>query len=170
MSPSPTGPGGSTRSVTHDLVRCIRQFGDAGHHRDARGFGVGDAGFPEGHPAAPNRLVEMDHLKAKVDAGADHICTQLFFDNRDFCDFRDRCNLAGIRVPVVARIMPITSESNLRRIADLAAGARIPAGLLRAVARAQDSTAGIHFYTLNQSDATLRVYDHLGVSDSRAFH
>ena len=69
---------------------------------DPRGFGVGVAGFPEGHPTTPNRLKEMDHLKRKVDAGADYICTQLFFDNRDFYDFRERCDLAGIKVPIVA--------------------------------------------------------------------
>ena len=52
----------------------------------------------------------MDYLKRKVDAGADYICTQLFFDNRDFYDFRERCDLAGIKVPIVAGIMPITSQ------------------------------------------------------------
>ena len=77
---------------------------------DPRGFGVGVAGFPEGHPGRPNRLKEMDYLKAKVDAGADYICTQLFFDNRDFYDFRERCDLAGIKVPILAGIMPIASQ------------------------------------------------------------
>ena len=66
----------------------------------------------------------MDHLKAKVDAGADYIVTQLFFDNRDFYDFRERCELAGIRVPIIAGIMPITSMSGCKRIAELAGGAR----------------------------------------------
>src|SRR5262245_26050011 len=102
---------------------------------DARGFGVGVAGFPEGHPDTPNRLKEMDYLKAKVDAGADYVCTQLFFDNRDFYDFRDRCELAGIKVPIVAGIMPIGSKSGMVRMAELAAGARFPAALLRAVGR-----------------------------------
>ncbi|MCB1225737.1 MAG: methylenetetrahydrofolate reductase, partial [Verrucomicrobiales bacterium] len=60
-----------------DLVRFIRKFNDSGNHPDPRGFGIGVAGFPEGHPATPNRVLEMDHLKAKVDAGADYICTQL---------------------------------------------------------------------------------------------
>ncbi len=53
--------------------------GRTGHVPDSRGFGVGVAGFPEGHPGTPNRLKEMDYLKRKVDAGADYICTQLFF-------------------------------------------------------------------------------------------
>src|ERR1051325_6463114 len=78
----------------------------------------GVAGFPEGHPSTPNRLVEMDHLKAKVDAGADYIVTQLFFENRDFYDFRERCALAGIHVPIIAGNMPITSTSGCKRIAD----------------------------------------------------
>jgi 5,10-methylenetetrahydrofolate reductase len=86
------------------------------------------AGFPEGHPATPNRLLEMDHFKAKVDAGADYIVTQLFFDNRDFLDFRERCALVGINIPIIAGIMPITSISGFKRIAELAGGARFPPG------------------------------------------
>ena len=54
-----------------DLVSCIARFNASGRHPDTRGFGIGVAGFPEGHPATPNRLLEMDYLKAKVDAGAD---------------------------------------------------------------------------------------------------
>ena len=117
------------------LVRFIRS------HRgpsDSRGFGIGVAGFPEGHPATPNRLKEMDYLKRKVDAGADYICTQLFFNNDDFYDFRERCDLAGIRVPIIAGIMPITSKENLVRMAELALGARFPARLLRAIDRCGD--------------------------------
>lgn len=174
-----------------DLVRFIRRFNDRGSHPDRRGFGIGVAGFPEGHPATPNRLLEMDHLKAKVDAGADYICTQLFFDNHDFFDFRDRCRLAGIAVPIVAGIMPITSASGMRRMAELAAGARFPAKLLRAIARAgKDDEAvqrvgiqyaseqcrdlldhgvdGIHFYTLNKSRATREIYASLGIRDTES--
>ncbi|GMW00961.1 MAG: 5,10-methylenetetrahydrofolate reductase [Candidatus Hydrogenedentota bacterium] len=169
-----------------DLVRFIRRFNESGAHADPRGFGIGVAGFPEGHPATPNRLLEMDYLKAKVDAGADYICTQLFFDNRDFYDFRERCEIAGIRVPIIAGIMPVTTEKGMRRMAELAAGARFPAGLLRAVARCKGesdavrrvgvhwateqcrdlldhSVAGIHFYTLNRSDATREIYLNLGL-------
>ncbi|PWH13073.1 MAG: methylenetetrahydrofolate reductase [NAD(P)H] [Anaerolineae bacterium] len=149
-------------------------------------MGIGVAGFPEGHPETPNRLLEMEYLKAKVDCGADYICTQLFFDNRDFYDFCERCEIAGIRVPILAGIMPITSLSGLRRMSELALGSRIPAKLLRAIHRAEDDRAierigihwtteqvfdlydqnvkGIHFYTLNRSCPTLKVYEILGKS------
>lgn len=172
-----------------DLVRFIRQFNESGRHPDQRGFGIGVAGFPEGHPATPNRLVEIDRLKAKVDEGADYIVTQLFFDNRDFYDFRERCDLAGIRIPIIAGIMPVTTVSGLKRMAELALGVRIPAPLLRAVQRADGdaeavkrvgihwateqsrdlldhNVAGIHFYTLNKSDATRQIYQSLGLRDS----
>src|SRR5256714_10119938 len=72
----------------------------------------------------------MDHLKAKVDAGADYIVTQLFFDNRDFYDFRERCELAGIKVPIVAGIMPITTKSGMITMAELALGAQGPQTVL----------------------------------------
>jgi len=170
-----------------DLVAFIKEFNAAGRHPDPRGFGIGVAGFPEGHPATPNRMVEMDRLKAKVDAGADYICTQLFFDNHDFLDFRDRCVLAGISIPVIAGIMPVTSLSSMRRMAELAAGARYPAKLIRALDRANgvpaavervgihyaatqcaelldQNVSGIHFYTLNRSRATREIYASLGLA------
>src|SRR3954463_7034336 len=169
-----------------ELVRFLKSRTNC---RDPRGFGVGVAGFPEGHPATPNRLKEMDYLKRKIDAGADYVCTQLFFDNRDFYDFRDRCDLAGIKVPIVAGVMPITSKAGMERMAELALGARFPAALLRALGRCADDAAvarvgvhwateqcrdlldhqvrGIHFYTLNKSDATRQIYKNLGVTDSR---
>ncbi len=170
-----------------DLVRFIRSRPNV---PDPRGFGVGVAGFPEGHPTTPNRLKEMDYFKQKVDAGADYVCTQLFFDNRDFYDFRERCAHAGIDVPIVAGIMPVTTRSGLQRMAELALGARVPAPLLKAVGRCADDAAvarvgihcateqcrdllhqgvhGIHFYTLNRSDATRQIYENLGVKDSVA--
>src|SRR5436309_1950315 len=170
-----------------ELVRFVRGRPNA---PDPRGFGVGVAGFPEGHPGCPNRLKEMEFLKRKVDAGADYVCTQLFFDNHDFYDFRERCELAGIKVPIVAGIMPVTTRAGLVRMAELAAGAHIPAKLLRAVGRCADDDAvarvgiswateqcrdllhngvrGIHFYTLNKSDATRQIYENLGVKDSVA--
>jgi methylenetetrahydrofolate reductase (NADPH) len=170
-----------------ELVRFIRSRPNA---PDPRGFGVGVAGFPEGHPGTPNRLKEMEFLKRKVDAGASYICTQLFFANHDFYDFRERCELAGIRVPIVAGIMPLTSKAGMARMAELALGMRFPAALQRAVNRCGDDEAvarvgvhwaseqcrdllhnnvrGIHFYTLNRSDATRQIYRNLGVADSAA--
>lgn len=172
-----------------DLVAHIHRFNQSGAHPDPRGFGIGVAGFPEGHPATPNRLQEMDYLKMKVDEGADYIITQLFFDNSAFLDFRDRCELAGIQIPIIAGIMPITSSQGMRRMADFAAGTNFPARLQRAITRAGDDKAavervgisyateqcldllhndvsGIHMYTLNKSKATQEIYANLGLRDT----
>lgn len=160
-----------------DLVRFIRQNFPA--------MNIGVAGFPEGHPEMPNRLQEIAYLKQKVDAGADYIVTQLFFDNRDFYDFCQRCELAGITVPIIAGIMPLRSRAGMERMAELAAGARFPAELLRQVNRAHDdreverigidwATAqvrdlvankvrGVHFYTLNSAAATCEIFQRLGL-------
>jgi len=125
-----------------------------------------------------------------VDAGADYIVTQLFFDNRDFFDFRERCVLAGVHIPIIAGIMPITSITGLKRMAELAGGARFPAKLLRALQPCQNDSdmvrrvgiqyaleqcydllanavAGIHFYTLNQSGATRMIFDSLDIPRHR---
>jgi methylenetetrahydrofolate reductase (NADPH) len=148
-------------------------------------MGIGVAGFPEGHPSTPNRLLEIENLKKKVDVGADYICTQLFFDNRDFYDFSERCELAGIHVPIIAGIMPITSRKSLNRMAELSLGSRFPAKLLKNLTRASDDNyaenvgihwateqvrdlldhgiRGIHMYTLNRSKATLKIYESLGI-------
>jgi methylenetetrahydrofolate reductase (NADPH) len=174
-----------------DLVKFVRRFNESAVHPDGRGFGIGVAGFPEGHPATPNRLLEMDYFKAKVDAGADYIVTQLFFDNHDFLDFRERCSLAKIHIPIIAGIMPITSIAGLKRMAELAGGARFPAKLLGTLQRChsdpddvrrvgvqyaleqchdllREDVAGIHFYTLNRSDATRVIFDSLGIRRHRS--
>lgn len=171
------------------LVEHIRRFGERGGHPSAKGFGIAVAGYPEGHHETPNRVKEMDYLKAKVDAGADAIITQMFFDNRDFFDFRARCDLAGIRVPIIAGVMPISSLANMHRMAELALGSRFPAALVRAVQRAgevdeavervgthwateqcrdllDNNVSGLHLYTLNKSKATQNIYLNLGVKDS----
>jgi methylenetetrahydrofolate reductase (NADPH) len=147
-------------------------------------FGIGVAGFPEGHPEMPNRLKEIDYLKAKVDQGADYIVTQLFFENRDFYDFCERCSLAGIHVPIIAGIMPISTHSGMVRMAELSAGSRFPAPLIKAIQRAGEKddyvekvgthwateqvrdlidhdVRGIHFYTLNKAKATQHIYETL---------
>ena len=163
-----------------DLVSFINKFNTTRTHPDTRGFGIGVAGFPDGHPATPNRLIEMDYLKVKVDAGADYICTQMFFNNHAFDDYRERCQLAGINVPIIAGIMPITSASGMKRMADLAGGVRFPAKLLKLIASCgndedavhragveyateqcadllKNGVDGIHFYTLNKSKASREI-------------
>ena len=158
-----------------DLVRFIKK-----HYPD---IGVGVAGFPEGHPETPNRMKEIEYLKEKVDVGVDYIVTQLFFDNRDYFDFVERCQIAGITIPVIPGIMPITTKKGMIRMSELALGARIPAPLLKKVLNAEcDSDVasigiewateqvqelidhhikGVHFYTLNMADATLRIFKNL---------
>lgn len=183
------GAAGDAFAYAKDLVGFIRRIAGESGHPDPRGFGIGVAGYPEGHHETPNRLEEMDHLKAKVDAGADFIVTQLFFENRDFYDFRDRCALSGIRVPILAGIMPVTSIAGMLRMAELALGTRFPAPLIRALNRAggderavrrigvhwateqcrdllDHQVSGLHFYTLNRSTATREIYATLGVKDS----
>ena len=188
---SPTGGAPHDRSTdsfqyASGLVEYIQKFKESGQCKDPRGFGIGVAGFPEGHPETPNRILEMDYLKQKVDSGADYICTQLFFDNHDFYDFQERCRLSGISVPIIAGIMPVTSAKGLLRMAELAAGARIPGKLLKAIDRCNGDTEsikrvgiqyateqcsdllnnsvdGIHFYTLNRSDATKGIFQSLGL-------
>ena len=148
-------------------------------------MGIGVAGFPEGHPSTPNRLKEIEFLKWKIDQGADYICTQLFFDNNDYYDFVERCEIAGIKVPIIAGIMPITSRKGMARMAELSLGSRFPARLLKSLSRADDDAyaenvgihwateqvrglldhkvAGIHMYTLNKSKATRKIYEALGI-------
>jgi len=182
-------PSDDEYSYAIDLVKHICRFNDSGLHPDSRGFGIGVAGFPEGHPETPNRLKQLGFLKEKVDAGAHWVTTQLFFDNAAFYDWRERCDLIGIHVPLVAGIMPITSIKSLHRMADLAAGTNFPARLQRQIYKHQDDpqavqevgiewaveqcqglieqdTAGIHFYTLNNSDATMRIFRSLGFKDA----
>ena len=171
-----------------DLVRFIREFNEAGRHPDPRGFGIGVAGFPEGHPAEPQRVRELDHLKQKVDAGAHYICTQFFFDNRDFHDYRARCERIGVEAPIVAGIMPITSQQMFERLPDFALGARYPIDLLHkidacngdndaifeigvewATEQCRDlldhDVRGLHFYCLNKWEACKRVFDNLNITE-----
>lgn len=158
-----------------DLVKFIRQ--------NFPEMGIGVAGFPEGHPETPNRMKELEYLKEKVDAGADYIVTQLFFDNRDYFDYVERCELAGITVPIIPGIMPVMTRKGMIRMGELALGSRIPSKLLRKVLEAVDdkevaeigiewatsqvqelldhNVKGIHFYTLNLSEATLKIFRNL---------
>jgi methylenetetrahydrofolate reductase (NADPH) len=142
-------------------------------------FGLAVAGYPETHQEAPSAEIDLENLKRKVDAGADVVITQLFYDNADFFDFRQRCQRAGIRVPIVPGILPVTNLAQIRRIASLC-GAKLPdefhAALLRyeqdesgqfevgvefATRQVQElldsDVPGLHFYVLNKSPATVRV-------------
>lgn len=156
----------------NELVELVKEFG---------GFDIGVAGYPEGHPETPGRLQDLYNLKRKVDSGADFIITQLFFDNREFYDFRDQCELLGIDIPIIAGIMPILSKQGVLKMCDLC-GSRIPAPLLRRIFEAEDDdvakiglewaiaqtedllanqTDGLHFYTLNKSTATCQIFKSL---------
>jgi methylenetetrahydrofolate reductase (NADPH) len=142
-------------------------------------FAIGAAAFPETHIHATSAEDDLRHLKAKVDAGARFLITQLFFDNRSYFDFVGRARAIGIEVPIVPGIMPITNIAQIERITGMC-GATIPEHLLRELhAREGDNEAvldfgvayatlqcaellaggapGIHFYTLNRSPATRAI-------------
>ena len=152
--------------------------------RERFSLGVGGACYPEKHPEAPSLEADIQNLERKVDAGAEFLITQLFFDNDKYWSFVDKVRAHGIAVPIVPGIMPVLSLSNLQRIASLSPGTTIPPDLenalcaagedeqaaLRAGVRfaAQQGRAllaqgapGIHFYTLNRSKATLQTVDQL---------
>jgi methylenetetrahydrofolate reductase (NADPH) len=142
-------------------------------------FCIGVAGYPEGHPQCLNRTRDLEYLKRKVDNGGAFVTTQLFFDNADFYRFRDEARSMGIRVPIMAGIMPITNVAQIKRFVSMC-GAKIPHRLLvkleavendpEAVHRTGVEYAamqcrdllfndvdGLHFYTLNKSKATVDI-------------
>ena len=106
-------------SYANELVAMI--------HSDFPSMGVAVGGYPEVHQEAPSAEADLDNLKRKVDAGADAIITQLFYDNADFFRFRDQCESAGITVPLIPGLLPVTNVSQIKRIASLC-GAKLPAG------------------------------------------
>lgn len=176
-------PRGETGFVPHpdgfrhanELVTFIRSRKPA--------FCLGVAAYPEGHPEAPSREADLTNLKRKVDAGADFIVTQLFFDTRDYFDLIERAQAHGIRLPVVPGIMPVTDVAQIKRFTQMC-GAKIPPALLAELESAdgnkeavveigiRHSTAqcesllkngapGIHFYTLNKSASTRTILSNL---------
>jgi methylenetetrahydrofolate reductase (NADPH) len=171
-------PKGSTTFVTpeggfghaSELAGFIKQRG---------GFCIAGACYPEKHPEAPSHSVDLENLKRKVDAGAQFLITQLFFDNADYFAFVESARAAGIRVPIIAGIMPVTNVSQIKRFVAMC-GARMPAPLLQKLEPvAHDAEAvgaigvqhaveqcrelldrgapGVHFYTLNRSKATVEI-------------
>jgi len=152
-------------------------------------FCLAGACYPERHPEAASIEADIEALRKKVDAGADFLITQLFFDNQDFYRFLDRLEKAGITVPVVAGLMPITNVAQVKRFTQMC-GASIPSELLsqletseadrakvraigveHATRQAEDliraGVPGLHFYTLNRSLATREILDNLGVPSRR---
>ena len=146
-------------------------------------LGVAVGGYPEKHPEASSLEEDIAHLKRKVDAGADIIITQLFYDNEAFYRFRDRCVATGIDVPIVPGIMPVTSFKQITRLTELS-GSTLPDAVTRDLEQHQDDSEaqfaigmkfaiqqcteliehgvpGLHFYVLNKSKATMTVLDEL---------
>jgi methylenetetrahydrofolate reductase (NADPH) len=163
-----------------DLVRFIRQETEYG-----REFSLAVAGYPEAHVECKDKEMDLEHLRRKVAEGADAVITQLFFDNRDYFDFVERARKAGIRVPIVPGIMPVTNGAQIQKFSDMC-GAAIPAGMREAILQYGEDQAsveaygieyataqcrdllkkgvpGIHFYTLNKSRATRQICAGLGV-------
>jgi methylenetetrahydrofolate reductase (NADPH) len=170
-------PGGF--EFSNELVEFIREQGD---------FCIGVAGFPEGHIACKaGKLTDWQYLKQKIDAGADFVLTQLFFNNSDYYEFREHLTRQhGVKVPLVPGIIPILSGSQIKRFTALC-GARIPAalaakldqlgeddaavskfGIEYATNQCQDllrqGAPGIHFYTLNKAQSTVSILHNLGLS------
>ena len=161
-------------SHASELVAFIRKSFD---------FSLGGAGYPEGHMECRDLDKDMAHLKKKVDAGLDFIITQLFFDNPHYYGFVKRARTAGIGVPIIPGIMPITNVGQVKRFTEMC-GASIPCGLLNELDSVQDNpeavmalgirhaaaqcrdllskgAPGIHFYTLNKSPATRAILESL---------
>ena len=158
-----------------DLVQLAREVSDK---RGVR-LCIGGACYPEGHLETRDLPLDLKNCKVKVDAGAEFLITQLFYDNHHFFDFVGRARAAGIEVPILPGIMPITNVEQITRITAMS-GAHVPTGLAAALrARRDDPEAalqmgvayaalqcagllrggasGIHFYTLNRSTATRAI-------------
>jgi methylenetetrahydrofolate reductase (NADPH) len=155
----------------NELVALIR--------REFGGFGIAVAGYPETHQEATSADHDLVNLKRKVESGGEVVITQLFYDNADFFRFRERCAAAGIGVPIVPGILPITNFAQVQRITSLCK-ARLPGELCAALEQAGDDedaqfaigldyatrqvqalidggVPGLHFYVLNKSPATVGV-------------
>ncbi len=146
-------------------------------------FCLAGACYPEVHPEAPDWETDLDNLRRKVNTGVDFLITQLFFDNDHFFRFVDRATARGIKVPILAGIMPILSVGQIKRFTQMC-GARIPTELLSKIEAVEDDpeavrqlgtyhateqcagllrggAAGLHFYTLNRSTATRVIFQQI---------
>jgi methylenetetrahydrofolate reductase (NADPH) len=173
-SPWVATPGGLR--YASELVSLVRSLGE---------FAVGVAAFPEGHREAPSLDDDVSVLRAKQDAGAQFAITDMFFRAADYFALADRARAAGVRIPIVPGIMPITNLAQIRRMAELS-GREVPAEVVSRVSRWEgdreavraegvqiaselcatllDGAApGLHFYTLNRSKATREIYANLSL-------
>ena len=145
-------------------------------------FGIAVAGYPETHQEAPDAETDLLNLKRKVEAGADVVVTQLFYDNDDFFAFRERYDALGINVPLVPGILPVTNFAQIKRITALC-GAKLPDAFIRRLSEndseewqfktgvefaieqvrslIDSGIPGVHFYVLNKSQATHDVLQSL---------
>jgi methylenetetrahydrofolate reductase (NADPH) len=170
------------------FVRPVDGFGYAQelvrYVRSRYAFCLGAACYPEGHLECADPAADLRHLKEKVDSGVDFLITQLFFDPALYFSFVERARRAGIEVPIVPGIMPITNVAQIERFATMC-GASIPRQLADRLEPVRDAEAavievgvdwateqcrvllaggapGIHFYTLNRALATRQVFANLG--------
>jgi len=163
---------------SYELVRFIREIG---------GFGIGTAGFPEGHIACKaGKYADWRHLKNKIDQGADFVLTQLFFDNRDYFEFRDHLQKLGAQVPLCPCLLPILSTAQIKRFTTMC-GAKMPQKMMAQLDKLgeddeavtqygieyasrqceellREGAPGIHFYTLNKSRSTTHVLKNLALA------
>ena len=156
-----------------ELTEDIKKFG---------GFCVGGACFPECHPDSDCMEEDIENLKRKVDAGADFLVTQMFFDCNAFYDFRDKCVAKGINVPITAGIMPLTNAAQIERMCVLSGGASMPSGFVKIISKYIDNGEalkqagiayavnqimdlisndidGIHIYTMNNPETAKKISD-----------
>ena len=169
--------GTETFEVTEGGLRYANELVELIHEKFAH-LGMAVAGYPEVHQEAPDAKTDLDNLKRKVDAGADIIITQLFYDNADFYRFRDDCVATGIEIPIVPGVLPVTNFKQAQRIAGMCKAA-IPAKLEKAMSQndsaehqfrvgvdhAREQTIdlmkndvpGIHYYVLNKSEAAAEL-------------
>ena len=162
-----------------DLINFIRAYDSV--RTDGKYFKIFGACYPELHPQSPSVYDDIDNLKKKVDAGANHLLSQLFFDNEKFYRFQERCQIKGINVPIEAGIMPATNKKSIERMVSMT-NAILPkkftdmmdrygdnpdairdAGIAYAIDQIVDlvthGVSGIHLYTMNNPFVARRIYE-----------